>query len=248
MNREQVFGLTMPLITKADGTKFGKTESGTIWLDPSKTSPYAFYQFWLNTADADVYKFLRYFTFLPIKQISQIEADDAATQGRPQAQSVLAKEVTRLVHREEGLQAARRITDALFRGDTSELSKNDYKQLSQDGLPSSELGGQDLKETPLTSLLSTAGMGAGKQVKDALQRKAVHINGEAYGIEDNWNTIDVFSEDKGVFGVYYLVKVGKKKHHLFYYSPEFRVKVETYKPAVKKERKSFSSWFLGLFK
>src|SRR6056300_1967839 len=94
----QVFGLTMPLITKADGTKFGKTESGTIWLDPSKTSPYAFYQFWLNTADADVYKFLRYFTFLPVEDIAAIEAADAAREGRPEAQGVLAQEVTRLVH------------------------------------------------------------------------------------------------------------------------------------------------------
>ena len=99
----QVFGLTMPLITKADGTKFGKTESGTIWLDASKTSPYAFYQFWLGTADADVYKFLRYFTFLPVEQIARIEEEDKTAQGRPQAQAVLAEEVTRLVHGQDGL-------------------------------------------------------------------------------------------------------------------------------------------------
>ena len=72
LHGEQVFGLTLPLVTKADGTKFGKTESGTIWLDGAKTSPYAFYQFWLGTADADVYRFLRYFTFLPIDEIADI--------------------------------------------------------------------------------------------------------------------------------------------------------------------------------
>src|SRR5690606_5453623 len=108
----QTFGLTMPLVTKADGTKFGKTESGTIWLDPAKTSPYAFYQFWLNTADADVYKFLRYFTFLDVSEIAQIEAADNEREGRPEAQRILAEQMTRLVHDDLGLQAARRITQA----------------------------------------------------------------------------------------------------------------------------------------
>ena len=216
MNREQVFGLTMPLITKADGTKFGKTESGTIWLDPSKTSPYAFYQFWLNTADADVYKFLRYFTFLPIEQISQIEADDAATQGRPQAQSVLAKEVTRLVHREEGLQAARRITQALFSGDTSGLSKNDYEQLALDGLPSLEIADKDLTEMPLTQLLVEAGLAAtGKQVKDALQRNSVFVNERSVGMSDNWRSSESFFYlEDGAFGKYFIVRMGRKKHAL----------------------------------
>src|SRR5210317_737147 len=94
----QVFGLTMPLITKSDGTKFGKTESGTIWLDPARTSPYAFYQFWLGTADADVYKFLKYFTFLSVEEIEAVERSDAQREGRPEAQALLAREVTRLVH------------------------------------------------------------------------------------------------------------------------------------------------------
>ena len=96
----QVFGLTLPLVTKADGTKFGKTESGTIWLDANRTSPYAFYQFWLGTADADVYRFLRYFTFLPVDEIAAIEQADAERAGRPEAQQILAREVTRLVHGE----------------------------------------------------------------------------------------------------------------------------------------------------
>jgi len=103
MNQEKVFGITMPLVTKADGTKFGKTESGTIWLDPSKTSPYAFFQFWITTLDADVYKFLRYFTFLSIAEIEEIEEKDKTIKGRPQGQAILAREVTRLVHGEEGL-------------------------------------------------------------------------------------------------------------------------------------------------
>ncbi|RDE18013.1 tyrosine--tRNA ligase [Motiliproteus coralliicola] len=216
MNRNQVFGLTLPLITKSDGTKFGKTEAGTVWLDPRKTSPYAFYQFWIGTADADVYKFLRYFTFLPIEQIEQIEAEDKQAQGRPQAQGILAREVTRLVHGEEGLQAAERITQALFSGDTSALSEDDYQQLSLDGLPSSALPLDQLAEQPLTTLFTESGMvKAGREAKDALQRKAVLINGEAIGADQNMAAADVFAEDKALFGKYYLVKLGKKKHHLF---------------------------------
>ena len=96
MHQQQVFGVTTPLVTKADGSKFGKTESGTIWISPTKTSPYAFYQFWLNVADADVYKFLRYFTFLSPVEIAEIERSDREAQGRPEAQGILAREATRL--------------------------------------------------------------------------------------------------------------------------------------------------------
>ena len=216
MNRQQAFGLTLPLITKADGTKFGKTESGTVWLDPKKTSPYAFYQFWINTADADVYKFLRYFTFLPIEQIEQIEREDAAAQGRPQAQAVLAREVTRLVHGSKGLAAAERITQALFSGDTSALDEGDYQQLCQDGLPASELPLSELGEKPLTTLFAEAGMvKAGREVKDALQRKAVVINGVSVGADQNMAAADLFAEPNARFGRYFLVKLGKKKHHIF---------------------------------
>ncbi|MCP4881211.1 MAG: tyrosine--tRNA ligase, partial [Gammaproteobacteria bacterium] len=142
--RGQVFGLTLPLVTKADGTKFGKTESGTIWLDASKTSQYAFYQFWINTADADVYKFLRYFTFLSEAEMLAIEERDKAAQGRPEAQSVLAREVTQLVHGEAGLQAALRISEALFSGDLAQLTDADLEQLYQDGMPASEAGAESL--------------------------------------------------------------------------------------------------------
>lgn len=213
MHGGHVFGLTLPLVTKADGTKFGKTESGTIWLDAKKTSPYAFYQFWLNTADADVYKFLRYFTFLPVAQIADIEEADKAAQGRPQAQAVLAKEVTRLVHGQAGLAAAERITQALFAGDLSDLGAEDYEQLAQDGLPSGDLA---LSDAPLTQLLADAGMApSGKQVKDALARNAVEVNGRAIGMEQNMAAADVFAPDKALFGRFYLVKLGKKKYHLF---------------------------------
>jgi tyrosyl-tRNA synthetase len=215
MYGKQVFGMTLPLVTKSDGTKFGKTESGTIWLDPAKTSPYAFYQFWLNTADADVYRFLSYFTFLSAAEITLIEAEDKAAQGRPKAQGILAREVTRLVHGEKGLTAAERITEALFSGDTESLSEDDFVQLGQDGLPMAVVQRTELEDRPLTQLLTDIGMvPSGKQVKDALARQAVHINGQAVASEQNLRLPIVFSADRAMFGCFYLVKLGKKNYHL----------------------------------
>ncbi|RTE64618.1 tyrosine--tRNA ligase [Amphritea opalescens] len=216
MNGNKAFGLTLPLITKSDGTKFGKTESGTIWLSPAKTSPYAFYQFWLQTADADVYAFLKYFTFVTVEEIDALEKADAEREGRPEAQSVLAREVTKLVHGEEGLTAAMRITEALFSGNLSDLSEADFEQLQLDGLPSSSLVDTDLAETPLTTLLSDAGLAAsGKQIKDALQRNAVIINGVEKGMADNMKAAEIFTAENGTYDRFFLVKLGKKKHHLF---------------------------------
>ena len=211
-----VFGLTMPLVTKADGTKFGKTETGTVWLDPAKTSPYAFYQFWLGTADADVYKFLRYFTFLSLEEIARIEAADAASGVKPEAQRVLAEQMTRLVHGEKGLEAAQRITQALFSDELAALGESDWLQLQQDGLPTSRLNRPDLGAAPLTQLLADAGLApSGKQIKDALQRAAVFINGAPKGLDDNMNVVGCFASDAAFYGRFYLVRLGKKKYHLF---------------------------------
>lgn len=215
-NQAQCFGLTVPLITKSDGTKFGKTEAGAVWLDPKKTSPYSFYQFWLNVADADAYKFLKYFTFLSINRIEEIESEDGKAEGRPQAQKILAQEVTGLVHGQSGLDAALRITDALFSGNSAELSENDLEQLCQDGLPSSTLDGEKLSQTPLTQLFTEAGIvKAGREVKDALGRNSVFINGMAKGSEDNMSAEQLFSADNALYGRFFLVKIGKKKYHLF---------------------------------
>lgn len=216
MHARQVFGLTTPLVTKADGTKFGKTESGTIWLDPAKTSPYAFYQFWINAADADAYKFLRYFTFLSSARIDEIEQEDRVAQGRPQAQSILAAEVTALVHGDAGLTAARRISEALFSGDLGELSAEDFQQLRLDGLPSTLLRRAQLAETPLTQVFADCGLAtSGKQVKDALASRAVLVNGAPIGIESNMDPAQSFVVEAALYGRYYVVRLGKKKYHLF---------------------------------
>lgn len=216
MYGKQVFGLTLPLVTKSDGTKFGKTESGTIWLDSTKTSPYAFYQFWMNTADADAYKFLRYFTFLSVEQIAEIEKVDADIQGRKTAQLILAEEVTRIVHGEEALQSAKRITEALFSGDLADLTESELEQIKLDGLPSSDLVLDGLSDMPMTSLFAECGLvKAGREVKDALGRNAVLINNQAKGMEDNMKCAEIFTAEQALFGRFFLVKLGKKKYHLF---------------------------------
>ena len=110
------YGLTLPLVAKADGTKFGKTESGTVWLDPARTSAYEMYQFWLNTPDADVMRFLKTFTFLPIEEIEALGRQVAEAPEKREAPRVLAREVTRLVHGDEGLRGAEARTAALFGG------------------------------------------------------------------------------------------------------------------------------------
>lgn len=215
LNGNQVFGLTMPLITKSDGTKFGKTESGTVWLDAQRTSPYAFYQFWLGTSDVDVYRFLKYFTFLSVDEINAIESADSARAGRPEAQVVLAREVTSLVHGQEGLAAAQRISAALFDGTLSALSESDVLQLRQDGLPATTIARSNLPET-LTQLLTDAGMvTSGKQAKDALGRSAITVNDRVLDMDANADVPGCLAPTDAVFNRFYLVKLGKKKHHLF---------------------------------
>ncbi len=214
-NRTRVHALTFPLVTKADGTKFGKTETGTVWLDANKTSPYAFYQFWLNSSDADVYRFLRLFTFVSLERIHEIEANDRLGGGKPAAQGILAREVTALVHGEEGLGSALRITQALFSGTHAELQESDFEQLRLDGLPATRITSADLAK-PLTSLLAESGAAtSGKQIKDALSRSAVSINGLARSLQDNNRTLACFAPELAAYGRFYLVRFGKKSFHLF---------------------------------
>ena len=216
MHQAKLFGVTFPLVTKADGTKFGKTETGTIWLDANKTSPYAFYQFWLNVADEDVYKFLRYFTFLPVSEIVAIELADKQAQGRPQAQGVLATEVTKLVHGDHGLAAAKRITDVLFSGDVQQLSEQDCEQLLQDGISSSQLSRAELEGKTIAQLLVDAGLvKSGKQVKNAFAQKAVQINARQCALEENFQLDTAFNPEQALHKNFYFLKLGKKKWHLF---------------------------------
>ncbi len=133
IEQKEVYGLTIPLITKSDGSKFGKTETGTIWLDAKKTSPYQFYQFWINIDDKDVINFLKYFTFLPHEEILRLEREEITKNPQNRvAQKVLARETTKMVHGGKELKKAEEITDALFGGDIKKLSEKDIENIFKD--------------------------------------------------------------------------------------------------------------------
>ncbi|TDR78378.1 tyrosine--tRNA ligase [Paludibacterium purpuratum] len=207
MNREQVFGLTLPLITKSDGTKFGKTESGAVWLDPKKTSPYKFYQFWLGAADADVYRFLAFYTFLPMSEIQEIEAADKAREGAPQAQRLLAEQVTALVHGAAAVEAAQRISQCLFSEDQQSLTEDDFGQLALDGLPTVTL---KLGEQNLIDTLVAGGLAASKsQARGFIESGAVALNGAKVS---ELAYVPQASDQR--FGRYTLLRRGKKNHCL----------------------------------
>ena len=209
-HRAQVFGLTLPLVTKSDGTKFGKTESGTIWLDSKKTSQYAFYQFWINTADADVYKFLRFFTFLNEAKMVEIEAQDQLAEGKPQAQSILAIEVTRLVHGEAGLEGAIRISESLFLGQLDQLTSEDMQQLYLDGMPASKTSAKTIS---LVQLLVDSGLAkSNKMAREFIANNAVSVNG------NKCNDLEmVLTSSAGLHGQYHVIKRGKKLFHLLHW-------------------------------
>ncbi|EIU7614522.1 tyrosine--tRNA ligase [Vibrio vulnificus] len=201
LNGTTVHGLTLPLITKSDGTKFGKTESGAIWLDAAKTSPYMFYQFWLNSDDADVYRFLRYYTFLSVEQIEHIETSDKAQVGKPSAQRILAEEMTRFVHGQTGLESAQRISEALFSGQLNQLNLAELKQLEQDGLPCRQLA----HVSDVVTLLLETGLASSKrQAREWLENGAIRINGERWHEQTLAQTFALYDQ-------YYIVQRGKKQ-------------------------------------
>lgn len=197
-----VHALTLPLVTKADGSKFGKTESGTVWLDARRTSPYSFYQFWINAADADVGRFLRLFTFLSREEI---EALDQAVDEAPEqrlAQRTLAQAVTRLVHGDAGLASSERITEALFSGAIDQLAAADLDQLAQDGLPSAEIA-PNAKVGAVLVALDLAR--SNSQAMQLIKSGAVTINGASVVAVDA--TVDGIAP---LPGGYLLARRGKR--------------------------------------
>mgnify|MGYP002747475375 FL=1 len=217
LNQKQVFGLTLPLVTKSDGTKFGKTEGGAVWLNAKKTSPYQFYQFWLKVADADVYKFLKYFTFLSIEEIDAIEAKDQASGTKPEAQRILAEEMTRLIHGEAALQAAQRISESLFAEDQSSLTESDFEQLALDGLPAFEVS-DDLNV--VEALVKTGLASSNKEARGFVNSKAVLLNGQAAESNNPNHSTErpddayLLTDAHKRFGKYTIVRRGKRNHAL----------------------------------
>lgn len=170
----KVFGLTMPLITKSDGTKFGKTESGAVWLDENKTSPYEMYQFFVNTADADVIKFLKYYTFLSVEEITALEKQVQEEPHLRAAQKALAKEVVTLVHGEEAYLQAKKVSEALFSGNIKELNAKDISVGFKD-VPSTEIK-EDINI--IDALITIKAASSKREAREFINNGAVSINGD----------------------------------------------------------------------
>ena len=205
----KAFGLTIPLVTKADGTKFGKTEGGAVWLDAKKTTPYEFYQFWINTADADVVKYLKFFTFLSHEEIEQLERAVEEEPHLRKAQKALAEEMTRLIHGEESLQQAIKISQALFSGDVKNLSAAEIKQGFKD-VPS--FNAEDLVGNLVDLLVAAKISPSKRQAREDITNGAVTVNGEK--ITDTNYSIN---ESDRIEDQYTIIRRGKKKYTLIKY-------------------------------
>lgn len=198
------YGLTIPLMLKADGTKFGKTAGGAVWLDPKKTSPYEFYQFWFNQDDRDVVKYLKYFTFLSKEEIDALEVEVAQHPENRTAQRKLAEEVTKFVHGEEGLAQALKVTEALFSGNIQDLSGDEIE-----GAFRNTKGGE-VEEAPVNIIdaLIAAGIEKSKrQAREDVTNGAIRINGQQ--VKDTEAMISAHPNTNGKF---IIVRKGKKNY------------------------------------
>lgn len=202
----KVYALTIPLLLKSDGTKFGKTAGGAVWLDPKKTSPYEFYQFWFNQDDKDVINLLKKFTFLSQEQIAELEESVKTAPEKRLAQGTLAQEVTKFVHGEEALKTAEKITDVLFSGEIQELTTAEVAEAFH-GVPSAEIPAEPIN---LVDLLIAVNVDKSKrQAREDIQNGAIRINGEK--LTETTTEID----PKDSFdGKYIVIRRGKKKYFL----------------------------------
>lgn len=198
------YGLTIPLVTKSDGKKFGKSESGAVWLDAEKTSPYEFYQFWINQSDEDVIKFLKYFTFLGKEEIDRLEQSKNEAPHLREAQKTLAEEVTKFIHGEDALNDAIRISQALFSGDLKSLSAKELKDGFKD-VPQVTLSNDT---TNIVEVLIETGISPSKrQAREDVNNGAIYINGER---QQDVNYA-LAPEDK-IDGEFTIIRRGKKKY------------------------------------
>jgi tyrosyl-tRNA synthetase len=171
------FGLTLPLVTKSDGSKFGKSEAGNVWLDPARTSAYEMYQFWLNTADADVTRFLKTFTFLPLAEIDALAGRLAEAPEKREAQRVLAREATQLVHGASAVTEAERISQALFSGDVASLSSRELDAALR-AIPSTRVPAPNGAVLVTDALLATGLASSKRAARELIATGAIQVNGE----------------------------------------------------------------------
>jgi tyrosyl-tRNA synthetase len=211
VRQQDAWGLTTPLVLKADGTKFGKTESGTVWLDPARTSPYQLYQFFLRSEDAVVGTYLRYFTFLPREAILGFDASTASRPERREGQRALARQVCTLVHGDAETQRAERAAAALFGEEVAHLDERSILDVFADApstaVPKSRLGGPDLT---LVDLLFETGLVPSKsQARTVVEAGGAYVNNRR---EDD--VARVIATDDLLAGGYLVLRRGKRDYHL----------------------------------
>ena len=210
MEGARAYGVVFPLITQASGVKFGKTEAGAIWLDAEMTSPFRFYQYWINVEDADIVRYLKFFTLLTQDRIDELAAEvDSAPQSRA-AQRALAEDVTRRLHGETGLAAAERATRALFGGEVDGLGAEEIADIFAD-VPSSEIARDALAGgKPIVELLAETGITSSKgEARRAIEGGGVYVNGVR--VADIGATV---TADQAIEGRFLLMRMGKKRYHL----------------------------------
>lgn len=204
---ESAYGLTIPLVTKSDGTKFGKTEGGAIWLDAEQTTPYQFYQFWINCNDDEVIGYLKFFTFLSQAEILALEKEVQEKPWERTAQRTLAREVTALVHGKDAMESAENISQALFYGKVSELSAAEIEQGLND-VPSYSLDGR--REIELVQLLVDANISPSKRrAREDIENGAIYINDQR--TTDTGHTL---TPADALFNQYTILRRGKNKYYL----------------------------------
>lgn len=205
-NEAKAFGLTIPLMLKADGTKFGKSAGGAIWLDPKQTTPYEFYQFWANTDDRDVVKYLKYFTFLSKEEIEALAEKVATEPHKREAQKTLAEEMTRFVHSEELLEQAKRISAALFSGDISSLTADEIEE----GFKEMPTFTATKESKNIVDWLVDLGIEPSKrQAREDITKGAISINGERVNELETEITAEL-----AIGGKFIIVRKGKKNYSL----------------------------------
>ena len=205
----EAYGFTIPLMLKSDGTKFGKSTGGAVWLDPEKTTPYEFYQFWFNTADNDTISAIKKFTFLEKEEIEKLEESLAKEPHLRLAQKALAEELVKIVHGEAALESALNITKALFSGNIKELTLDELK-VAVKGMPKAQLPKDDIN---IVDFLVESGVVTSKrQAREDVNNGAISINGDK--VTDLAFTIDNRSRLEDSFTV---VRRGKKNYKLVEY-------------------------------
>ncbi|MBE6114726.1 MAG: tyrosine--tRNA ligase [Erysipelotrichaceae bacterium] len=201
----KVFGITSPLITKSDGTKFGKSEGANVWLDPERTSPYQFYQFFINSSDDDVINFLKRLTFLSPEEISALEVSLKEEPHKREAQKALARETTRLVHGEEGLQEALMISETFFSGDFSKLNVNQLKQALSGVTSITVEDGASLLETLVEGKICSSK----REAREMISGNSITVNGtKVNALDAVLNKSEAYGEEITV------IRKGKKSYFL----------------------------------